>query len=420
MMTFWLIVGALIVVTLLVLLPPLLRRGNSSISTTPSEVNLSVFRDQLRELDADLAAGTLSEVQYQNARSDLEGRVLEDSGTAEIATTPSTDSRWGNASIAALVISVPLLAISLYFMLGTPAGLKPQIPTAAVDEAHPATPEQFEAMVTWLAERLKSEPDNADGWVMLARSYAALNRYQDASAAYSRAVTLQPNNASVLADHADMMAMLKQTLQGEPEKIVQQALKIDPKNLKALSLAGAAAYERKDYQDAIKRWQKILDLLPADSPIVASISASISEARGLAGLSPAAAAPAPAGGKASAQPKVANGLVSGTVRIDPAFRARVADSDKVFIFARSVEGGRKPPLAVMRTTVKELPFNFTLDDSMSMAPGLNLSSVTDVIVGARISKSGNVIASSKDLEGLSKPVKTGQKNIVITIDSEVK
>jgi cytochrome c-type biogenesis protein CcmH len=311
-----------------------------------------------------------------------------------------------------------MLAVSLYFMLGTPAGLKPQIPTAAVDEAHPATPEQFEAMVTWLAERVKSEPDNADGWVMLARSYTALNRYQDASAAYSRAVTLQPNNASVLADHADILAMLKQTLQGEPEKIIQQALKIDPKNLKALSLAGAAAYERKDYQDAIKRWQKILDLLPADSPIVASVSASINEARGLAGLPSAAAAPA--GGKASSQPKVANGSVSGMVRIDPAFRARVADSDKVFIFARSVEGGRKPPLAVMRTTVKELPFKFTLDDSMSMAPGMNLSSVSDVVVGARISKSGNVISSPKDLEGFSKPVKTGQKNMVITIDSEVK
>lgn len=418
MITFWLIVGALIVVTLLVLLPPLLRRGNSSISTTPSEVNLSVFRDQLRELDADLAAGTVNEVQYQNARSDLESRVLENSGTTEIAAAPSTDSRWGNISIAALVISVPLLAISLYFMLGTPAGLKPQIPTAAVDEAHPATPEQFEAMVTWLAERLKSEPDNADGWVMLARSYTALNRYQDASAAYSRAVALQPNNAFVLTDHADMLAMLKQTLQGEPEKIIQQALKIDPDNLKALSLAGSAAFERKDYQSAIKRWQKIIDLLPADSPMVASVSASINEARVLAGLPPAAAASA--GGKASTQSKVANGSVSGTVRLDPAFKSRIADTDTVFIFARAAEGGRKPPLAVLRKTVKELPFDFTLDDSMSMVSGLNLSSVANVIVGARISKSGNVISSSKDLEGFSKPVKIGQKDIVITIDSEVK
>ena len=418
MITFWLIVGALIVVTLLVLLPPLLRRGNSSISTTPSEVNLSVFRDQLRELDADLAAGTLNEVQYQNARSDLESRVLEDSGTAEIAATPSTDSRWGNASIVALVIAVPLLAISLYFMLGTPAGLKPQIPTAAVDEAHPATPEQFEAMVTWLAERLKSEPDNADGWVMLARSYTALNRYQDASAAYSRAVTLQPNNAFVLTDHADMLAMLKQTLQGEPEKIIQQALKIDPDNLKALSLAGSAAFERKDYQGAIKRWQKIINLLPADSPMVASVRASINEARGLARLPPAAVASA--SDRASTQSMVANGSVSGTVRLDPAFKARIADTDTVFIFARAVEGGRKPPLAVLRKTVKDLPFDFTLDDSMSMVPGLNLSSVTNVIVGARISKSGNVISSSKDLEGFSKPVKISQKDIVITIDSEVK
>jgi cytochrome c-type biogenesis protein CcmH len=418
MITFWLIVGVLIVVTVLVLVLPLLRRSNSSISTTRSEVNLSVYRDQLRELDADLAAGTLNEVQYQNARSDLESRVLEDSGATEIATTPSTNRRWGNASIAALVISVPLLAISLYFMLGTPAGLKPQIPTAAIDEAHPATPEQFEAMVTWLAERLKAEPDNAEGWVMLARSYTALNRYQDASAAYARAVVLQPNNAFVLADYADMVAMLKQTLQGEPEKIIRQALKIDPDNLKALSLAGSAAFERKDYPDAIKWWEKILNLLPADSPVAASVSASINEARGLAGLSPEAVAPT--GGRASTKSNFAKGAVSGTVRLNPAFKARIADTDTVFVFARAVEGGRKPPLAVLRKTVKELPFDFTLDDSLSMVPGLNLSSVTNVIVGARISKSGNVISSSKDLEGFSKPVKTGQKGIVITIDSEVK
>lgn len=418
MLMFWLIVAVLIAVSLLVLLPPLLRRGNSSITATHSEVNLSVYRDQLRELDADLAAGTLNKVQYQNARSDLESHVLEDSGAAEIATAPSTDSRWGNTSIATLVISIPLLAVSLYFMLGTPAGLKPQIPTAAIDEAHPATPEQFEAMVTWLAERLKTEPDNAEGWVMLARSYTALNRYQDASAAFARAVELQPNNASVLADHADMLAMLKQTLQGEPEKIIQQALKIDPDNLKALSLAGSAAFERKDYSDAIKWWGKILNLLPADSPVVASVSASINEARGLAGLPQIAAATA--GKRATTQSNVAKGSVSGTVRLDPAFKARIADTDTVFVFARAVEGGRKPPLAVLRKTVKELPFDFTLDDSMSMVPGLNLSSVAKVIVGARISKSGNVISSSKDLEGFSKPVKIGQKDIVITIDSEVK
>lgn len=417
MITFWFIVGLLIAVTLLVLLLPLLRKGSSSIPTTHSEVNLSVYRDQLRELDADLAGGILNEVQYQNARSDLESRVLEDSGTTEIATTPSTDSRWGAASIAALVISVPLLAIFLYSILGTPAGLNPQIQTAAVDESHPATPEQFEAMVTWLAEQLKADPDNVEGWVMLARSYAMLERYKDASAAYSRAVALQPNNAAVLADYADTLAMLKQTLQGEPEKIVQQAIKADPENLKALSLAGSAAFERKDYQGAIKWWQKILDFLPSDSPVVAAISASINEARELAGL-PSAAAASPSN-RASTESKATNGSVSGTIRLDPAFKARVADTDTVFIFARAAGGGRKPPLAVMRKTVKELPFEFTLDDSMSMAPGFNISSVTNVIVGARISKSGNATSSSKDLEGFSKPVKTGQKDIVVTIDSEV-
>lgn len=418
MITFWLVVGGLIALAFLVLVPPLLRRNNKLQSSTSSEVNLSVYRDQLRELNADLAAGTLDEVQYQNAKNDLEYRVLEDSVTTKTASVPLTNSRWSNTSVAILVISIPLLAIALYFMLGTPAGLKPQIPAAAVENAHPATPEQFEAMVSWLAERLKAEPDNAEGWVMLARSYAALNRYPDASAAYARAVALQPSDASILTDHADMLAMVRQTLQGEPEKIILQALKINPDNLKALSLAGSAAFERKDYQNAIQWWQKLLKLVPADSSVVDQISASINEARELAGLPPAVTSPTI--DKTSSQEKITNGSVSGIVSLNPAFQEKVADTDTVFIFARSVEGGRKPPLAVLRKTVKDLPLTFTLDDSMSMVPGLNLSSVSSFIVSARISKSGNATAGPKDLEGISKPVKSGQKGIMITIDSEIK
>lgn len=418
MTAFWLVVGVLIAVTLLILLPPLLKRGNRSKSAKASDVNLSIYRDQFRELDADLAAGTLDEIQYQNAKNDLERRVLEDSGANETAAAPENESRWGNAPIAALVISIPLLAIALYFMLGTPAGLEPQAPTAAVDEAHPPTPEQFEAMVAWLAERLKAEPNNAEGWVMLARSYAALNRYQDASTAYSRAVALQPDNTSVLVDHADMLAMAKQTLQGEPEKIILQVLKSDPDNLKALSLAGSASFERRDYQNAIQWWQKLLKIVPAGSPEADSISASINEARGLAERSPAIASSA--NDKTAPREQISKGSVSGTVRLDPSLQANVADTDTVFIFARSAEGGRKPPLAVLRKTVKDLPLAFTLDDSMSMVPGLNLSSVTSFIVGARISKSGSATARPKDLEGVSTPLQSGQNGVVITINSEVK
>ncbi|MEI8010344.1 MAG: c-type cytochrome biogenesis protein CcmI [Candidatus Nitrotoga sp.] len=415
MIVFWLVAGALVMIAILALVLPLLGRGGSSKPVVGSEVNLSVYRDQLRELEADRAAGTLDDIQYQNARTDLEARVLEDSSVTEDSSKLAASAKWSRTSIVAAVTMVPLLAVSLYFLLGTPAGLESKIPTASVDEAHPATPEQFEAMVTWLAERLKAEPDNADGWVMLARSYVALNRYQDASIAYSRAVALQPNNAFVLADYADILAMLKQTLQGEPEKMIQRALQVDPVNLKALSLAGSAAFERKDYQGAISSWQKILGLIPADSPVVASIKGSIAEARGLA-AHPSAGSVA----STAAPSKAVGGSVGGTISLDPALKTQVAETDTVFVFARAVEGGRKPPLAVLRKTVKDLPLVFTLDDSMAMVPGLNLSSEAKVIVGARISKSGKIVANSGDLEGLSKPVNNNQKGVVIVIGVKAK
>lgn len=414
MIMFWVVAAILIAGALLLLLPPLLGRGKRAVSATRSEVNLSVYRDQIHELDADLAAGTLDETQHASARSDLERRVLEESANTEIPAIQSSGSRW---PVVVVAIAVPLLAVSLYFWLGTPAGLEPQPQATETEQTHPTTPEQIEAMVAGLAQRLKSEPDNAEGWVMLARSYTALRRYQDASAAYTRAVELLPNNAFLLADHADMLAMVKRTLQGEPEKIILRALKVDPNNLKALSLAGSAAFERKDYRNAIKWWEKILKLVPPESQGAASTVSSINEARAKAGLPPMRTQ---AGDQqAAAQPGMAGGSVSGTVMLDPALKARVADTDMVFIFARAA-GEPRMPLAVIRKTVKDLPLVFTLDDSMAVMPSLKLSSAARLVVGARISKSGSATPGPGDLQGLSQPVKAGTKDISITIDSEVK
>ncbi len=414
MIMFWVVVAILIAGALLLLLPPLLGRGKHAASATRSEVNLSVYRDQLSELDADLASGTLDEAQHASARSDLERRVLEESATPDTLVVQPSASRW---PVVVVATAVPLLAVALYFWLGTPAGLEPQPQATEVEQTHQTTPEQIEAMVAGLAQKLKSEPDNAEGWVMLARSYTALRRYPDASAAYTRAVELLPNNAFLLTDHADMLAMVKQTLQGEPEKFILRALKIDPNNLKALSLAGSAAFERKDYRSAIKWWEKILKLVPPDSQGATSITASINEARAKVGLSPIK--PQAGERQAPAQPGAAGGSVSGTVGLDPALKDQVADTDAVFIFARAAEGPRMP-LAVIRKTVKDLPLTFTLDDSMAVMPSLKLSSAARVVVGARISKSGNATPSPGDLQGLSQPVTVGSKGIGIIIDSEVK
>lgn len=414
MIVFWGVVVVLIISALLFLARSVQGQGKRAATATRSEVNLTVYRDQLRELDAELAAGTLDETQYRSAKNDLESRMLEDSVSAETITPPASGKR---GLIIAVAIAVPILAVALYFVLGTPDGLEPQ--QAAAPQAggaeHAVTQEQIEAMVSKLAKKLESRPDDAEGWVMLARSYTALQRYAEASQAYARLAKLLPGDARLLADYADVLAMSLKTLQGEPEKIILQALKIEPTNIKALSLAGSAAFERKDYRLAVKWWEKILALVPPDSQDSASIVANVNEARGLAGLPPLG----PQANKAAARPGVVGGSVSGTASLDPALKARVAPTDSVFIFARAAEGPRMP-LAVIRKTVQDLPLTFTLDDSMAVMPSMKLSSVDRVIVGVRVSKTGNASPSPGDLQGLSKPVKVGSKGVTVTIDSEVK
>ena len=281
-------------------MPPLLGRSRSQDSATRSEVNLSIYRDQLHELDADLAAGTLSKEQYQGARSELEGRVLDDSGTAEAVHPPSSGGR--NWAIAA-VIAVPILTVVLYLMLGKPAGLDSQHQTTLANQSQEVTQEQINAMVEGLAQKLKTKPDDVEGWAMLGRSYVQLRRYGDASAAYARATALLPNNAQLLADYADVLAMNNgRSMQGEPEKIIQQALAADPNNIKALALAGTAAFQRKEYGKAVEEWQKLLKLVPADSQIARQIDANISQIQGLAGQ-PLAGGMGAAPGQSTKMPK---------------------------------------------------------------------------------------------------------------------
>lgn len=284
MIMFWILVVLMIAVALLFIVPPLLGRGKGQGSAPArSELNLSVYRDQLRELDAELAAGALNQEQYQSARSELESRVLEDSASAEaaVAATPPVSGR--RLAVAAAV-AIPVLTVSLYLVLGKPAGLDPKNVPAEPEQQ--VTQEQIVAMVEKLAQRLKEKPDDAEGWLMLARSYLALRRFNEAADAFSHAAELMPGNAQVLADYADILAVNNgRNMLGEPEKIIRQALQADPNNVKALALMGTAAFQHKDYRGAIEWWQKLLQLVPPDSQIAASINANISQAQGLSGQS---------------------------------------------------------------------------------------------------------------------------------------
>jgi len=290
-------------------------------------------------------------------------------------------------------------------------------------------------MVDKLAARMKERPDDVEGWIMLARSYTVLGRYADAVPAYRRATELQPQSASLFADYADTVAATKRTA-NNPESIalIERALAIDPGHPKALALAGTVDFDRGDYARAIERWQLILERVPAESELGQQITGSIADARaklGSAAPPPTASARAGTGQAATASPSPGPGpgaapataafaapAVSGTVTLDPALAAKAAPGDTVFVFARAAGGGRMP-LAIQRARVADLPLRFKLDDSMAMAPGMTVSSAKEVIVVARISKSGQATPSAGDLAGEAAPVAPGAANIAVRIDRVV-
>ena len=424
MTVFWIVAALLITVALLFVLPPLLKRNaQAGVAAPPNNaLNVAVYRDQQRELEADRRAGTLSDGQYERARVELERRLLED-----VAADPATATARPASRVSAIVVgvAVPLLAVGLYFAVGSPRALAPvAIGGMAHNTGKGVSAEQIEAMVAKLAERMRQNPDDPQGWAMLGRSYAAMGRYEDSSVAYGKAVERVPDNADLLADYADALAMAHgQNLRGEPEALIMRALKSDPEHVKALALAGTVSFDKKDYAAAIQYWEKMAKGVPPDSEMARNVQSSIAEARSLAGGKDTKVADKPADRSAdnpvdkSTAAKAADG-VSGTVTLAPALAAKAAPGDTVFIFARAAEGPRMP-LAIVRKKVSDLPLAFALDDSMAMNPAARLSSAPQVIIGARISKSGNAMPQSGDLQGSTKPVSNSGKNISIVIDTEV-
>ena len=415
MTVFWILAAGLTVLALCLLLPALLRaRPDAVVATDASQANLAILRAQLDQLDAEHAAGSLDAEQHRSARAEIARRVLDEEAVA------APPRRAGAARTTALSVglAVPLFALVGYGFLGNRDALSAR-PAAAAPEAE-VTPQQVTAMVESLAKRMQQRPDDPMGWTLLARAYGALQRFPEASQAYARAIALSPKDAQLLADHADVLAMLQnRSVSGEPARLVAQALQIDPKNLKALALAGSAAFEQKDYALAITHWTQARQLAPADSEFVAGLDSSIAEARGLAagaGGVAAASASAPSLPATATTTSASTAAVTGRVTLAPALAARVAPTDTVFIFARAADGPRMP-LAILKRQVSDLPITFTLDDSQAMSPEMKLSKFASVVVGARISKSGQATPTAGDLTGQSKPLAVGGPAIELVIDS---
>jgi cytochrome c-type biogenesis protein CcmH len=399
---------------------------------------IATLRAQLQQLEALHKDGALGRPAYDSARAQLERQILDlvladPAGAAAAGTAALADDtpRPSTRLVATLAAAVLVVAGAGYAWTGSP-GLALGTASTAAANAEPASPHdsndmQFAAAVEKLAAKLETQPDNAEGWAMLARSYSRLGRFGEAVPAYAKAVALNGNDANLLADYADALAVNNdRKIEGEPLKLVERALKLEPENPKALALAGTAAFDRKDYAGAVRYWEKLAEVAPPDNQFMAQLQSSIAEARDLGGLGPAAAtkpAQAAAPKAAPATPVAAaaggNAAVRGTVRLAPAIAKLAAPTDTVFIYARAAEGPRMP-LAILRKQVKDLPVEFALDDSQAMSPASRLSLFPKVVISARVSKSGQAQPSAGDLSGQSAAVANDASGVGVEINEVVK
>jgi cytochrome c-type biogenesis protein CcmH len=365
----------------------------------------------------------LTDELYQQARRELERRLLEETGATE--TTPTMARRQVSSRPVALALAIIIPTVSglLYWELGNPLAMTQ--PTAASlsaqgssDDAHPSA-DALEALVERLKQKMEENPNDGVGWVLLARSYVGMGRHSEAVPIFQKAVTLIPDDAQLLADYADTLGVVHgRKLEGPPEVLIQQALKIDPHNVKALMLAGTVAFNRKNYARAAKDWEQARANLPADidPEMTQQLMAAIAEARSQLGGGQESM-PEYAESAAPAQPTGQPRAIRGTVTMAPSLAGKGSSTDTLFVFAREMSGPPMP-VAIVRATKKDLPFTFQLDDSTSPMPSRKLSGAGTVVIVARLSKSGQAMPQSGDLEGTSQPVKSGVDGITVVIDRE--
>lgn len=403
-MSFLGISTALFLVALALLLHPLLRRAAPASTASRQALNTAIYRDQLSELERDRASGSLAAADFDQAQAELQRRLLQDAAVADVAPSPSRPA-WRSA--IALGLALPLAAAALYVWLGKPAAMQQE------QAGHQVTAEQIDQMVAALAARLEKSPDDMQGWAMLARSYKAMRRFDEAERAFARLGDTLYGDPVLLAEYADLLAVKANgKLEGKPLELVQKALKLDPDNTMSLALAGTAAYERRDYPEAIRYWDRLHKLLPPESEDAKALAATLAEIREKSGVKPATAAPP--GKQAASSGKT----VSGRAVLAQSLAAKVQPTDTVFVFARAIDGPRIP-LAVLRARAGDLPLAFTLDDSMAINPEMKISGAGQVKIEARISKSGNATPQKGDLVGESAPVKLGAKGVNILIEKTI-
>lgn len=421
MIAFWVVAVALLLAVVALLAVPLIRRADAvGQAVDHDRSNVTLFQDQLSELERDRDHGLLTGEQFEQARIELGQRLLSDIDETRDRVASPVGPR-GMPWRYAVLACVPIATLLGYIVLGTPEAMDPSALRSAQGGSaeHSATLEQ---LAERLSQRLEKNPDDTEAWVLLARSYQMLGRNAESAKAFARAVQLVPNSAQLYADYADVqVGAANGQWTDDARAAVRKAIELDPAHPKAIWLAGTDAFMQKNYVEALRYWEKLPALVEPNSEAAQVVQNNIAEARKLAGGALPKASDVPA---AAAEVKPAAGTtpgaeaVRGTVDLDAKLRGDVQPTDAVFVFARAAQGP-KMPLAIRKISVRELPYTFALDDSAAMAPGMMISKFGEVVIGARVSKSGEAMAKAGDLEGYSAPVKPGTSGIEVRINARV-
>ena len=399
----------------------LIRQRPVRTSASQAKLNASVYRAQITDLDFEHQSGHISAQEWQQTRDELSQRLLEDTSVGD---DPGARKEKPALWTAVLIgLTLPVASLGMYLWVGEPQALQ----AMATEPPEKAMQAELSGMAQTLAKKLEANPDNQEGWVMLGRSYRALEKYDNAVSAYDRALKLSADD-NLKLERAEVLALkAKGNFDGEPWNVIRDILKKDPQQKGALLLAGSASYAHDKYADALRYWQQARKLLAADHPDVPSLEGAIATAQNKLGLpvtpptsSPQApAAASGAGATASVSSGAQAGLnITGRISLAAALKDKASPTDMVYVYASPANGDRMP-LAIFKSTVAKLPLNFTLDDSTAMLPERKLSGAGEVILKARISKSGNAIPQSGDLTGTLGPVKVGAKGLMLEIKEQI-
>ncbi len=424
MIIFWVFAIAMVIVALFFLLRPFFLDMKKD-EIERSALNVSITKERLAELETELEQDTISQSEYEQTREELEQALLYDVEQEATNTKKVNSESYNRLSRIILIVIVPVFAVGLYAFLGQPElieGGKKQTATAPAGHASSngagklATVEQ---MIDKLAAKLKENPDNAEGWFMLGRSYMSLKRYKEAAEALEKTNQLVPNNPTVMLQYADALTMSRGgQISGKPFELIKKAVEIKPDDPTGLWLLGMGYDEQGEYQKAISYWNLLLPLLKDDKSIN-EVKSLVRQAKRKSGIDVAADSNSDSKPANTAAEKKSITSLNVSVSIDKKLLKHVSANDTVFIFAKAINGPPMP-LAVVRKQVKDLPLEVVLDDSMAMVPSMKLSSFDQVQISARVSKSGQPRAQSGDIQSEAQIVKSNKKEIIkLTISNVV-